>query len=282
MTNIRIIAIISYSTMSHEIISPAGPEFCSDAAARDEYIFGITGIQPDSRTKVPLEETRQMIRGVQAGDAEAMENLIATRLRWIYDKYSQKDVIKGRFDLEMADIMQMGSLATLEAARTVDANAPDVNILLYMKTPTILGGMITRSKLLPTISPDGHKLVNVRYGHHEERMAEDIVPVGGSADVAAVNARNRTVATVTPTEIAEADEFNEVLNKSLAALSETECYVIDARFGVGAFSGREPMSLREAGEGLGVSHEIVRRIQVVAMRKLIHAWTEISEGPEPR
>jgi len=69
----------------------------------------------------------------------------------------------------------------------------------------------------------------------------------------------------------EADDLERVLNR-LDALDDRESAVIRMRFGLG---DREPMTLREVGETLGLTRERVRQLETLALRKLTHELGEL-------
>jgi RNA polymerase sigma factor (sigma-70 family) len=255
--------------VGHEALA-AGPE--AGMTEQDKHILELCGIAPDTRYHVPLEETQELIRGVQAKDPAAAQGLIATRLRWIHGTYAQKPEVRSRFDMDEADLLQVGALATIEAARTVDPASPEANTLLHTKTPVFMGSLLARSKLVPSVSEAGHKLVSIRYGHQDDRIAEDVVPVGGSGDVAAAGSQDPSQAAPVPYEATEEAERHEALMECLDTLEDREHRVIALRYAVDDLTGEFPATLSETGAELGISREAVRRIQLGALGKLRQAW----------
>jgi hypothetical protein len=139
---------------------------------RDSEIAELTGIWPDPRYFISLAETKEMIRGVQAGDVGGAEALIATRLRWINDRYAQTDAVVARNDLELADIMHAGGLATIRVAEKIDTGSLENSS--YLHSPIVHGldsmldngrelfepsrllyRLMEAGKLLPAVRPDG-------------------------------------------------------------------------------------------------------------------------------
>ncbi|HEX7633313.1 MAG TPA: sigma factor-like helix-turn-helix DNA-binding protein [Candidatus Saccharimonadales bacterium] len=125
----------------------------TDPVARNEHIYNMVGIEPDQRFHIPAPETAQLIRGVQAGDAAASERLLATRLIWIYDKFAGIEGVQRRYDLELTDIMQIGCMATLQAAQAIrfEKTVPP-EMQLKIQIPRHMSVLIMRSKLIPTIT----------------------------------------------------------------------------------------------------------------------------------
>lgn len=259
--------------MTHE--KPKLPDPQSPAGLRDQVIFEATGIMPDPRGSIPAGEITALVAGAQARDPEAAQRLVATRLRWIYGKYVESEEVGERYDLEPADVLWMGSLATLEAARGIDTDEPDVPGLLHSRTPDIMGRLMTESKLLPAISDAGHKLTHARYKRQADLMTEAIVPVGDKSDVDQLAG----LMEADPEEVAMEHALPDVIGEAMEVLGFTERYVIAARFSVDVFSGHEPMTLSEVGRDLGLNREKVRRIQVKALKKLGFAYARLTGQP---
>lgn len=259
--------------MSKEKLSDQPPEGSQEA--RDRHILELTGIQPPEHTHTPIGELRDLVRGVQAGDDEAALGLVATRLRWMYD-YAQKEVVQGRFDLDVADIMQMASLATLEAARKINVESEAVNRILYSKTSYIMSGLMVQSKLVPDINEGGQKHTNARHGFQEERMVDRIVLAGGRADVAAME-DDSALPDIDPEFQAEQDLIHATLESSLDALGEEERYVIEARFGLGEFAGI-PWTFAEIEDDTGMVSSQVWRLKARALEKIRGAFAENQLG----
>lgn len=72
---------------------------------------------------------------------------------------------------------------------------------------------------------------------------------------------------IDPSEALEEDQMRSTVGRLLSTMSKQEQDVLRLRFG---FGGDEPLSLREAGERLGVSQERVRQVQDKAMSRLRH------------
>ena len=68
-----------------------------------------------------------------------------------------------------------------------------------------------------------------------------------------------------PPEMASRGLLKAAVSQLLAALSSRERYVLELRYGLG---GREPLTLKEAGEVVGLTRERIRQIEGEALSKL--------------
>jgi RNA polymerase sigma factor (sigma-70 family) len=258
--------------MSHEALSVPN----DDAGPRDRQIIDAIGIEPDPRYFIPKEEIRELIRGTKAGDAEAMERLVATRLHWIYDTYTSMTEVRERRDLDVADIMQMGALATLEAGRSIDDESPIANTLLHSKIPPIMGALLVKSKLVPTITGEGIKIQQMKLIGQSERAIDNVAPIGNHDDVMGVTVEDRSAMPAEPDEIVERTVDREIVTHALEDLTPLQRYVVEARFGLGEFSSEEidePVSFRKIGEHFGMSHQGVHQSGQRALERIGNSYT---------
>lgn len=88
----------------------------SERGFADQHIHDMTGIWPDPRFRVPVEETVANIQRVKQGDEAAGIALASQRLRWAYSTYATPEMSE-QTGLEPQDIMQSGVIATIDVAR---------------------------------------------------------------------------------------------------------------------------------------------------------------------
>jgi hypothetical protein len=125
--------------------------------ARDQHIFDMVGVWP-SAAPVPPNQVRVLVDGVQARDTTAMEGLIAYRLAWVYENFAKRDAIQARTDLDEEDIMQIGCLATLEAAHRVSFKSPTpLSQQIVNLQEREAERLVMRAKLVPSISNSSHQ-----------------------------------------------------------------------------------------------------------------------------
>lgn len=248
---------------------------------RDQHIFEITGIRPDPRAKIPLEETATMIRGTQNGDPQAMERLVASRLVWVYGKYLRQEAVLQRHDLTPADIMQMGSLATLEAAGGINADSPIANTLLHNRIPEIMGHLLLETKLTPTFAEHGQKLQSlkrVKEDEQEEKIDDHIVQTGEHVQRIAQSQPGRLIPEDDIEEVAEKRLDIEAIRDALNSLSWRYRYILERRFGLGV----EPATLETLGQEFGISRERVRQIETGSLKIIHDVYVDRMSGIEPR
>lgn len=244
--------------------SASSAQFESAPELRDQHILEMTGIRPHPGN-VPAEETRRLIQGIHDGDPNAMENLIASRLTWAYDKFAQLEEVQRRSDLSLEDIMQIGSLATIEAALKLNPDGLNIDEVLQNKVPYEMGKLIVRSKLLPSVSENGPKIANAKYPSDRSRMIDEASPVGDEKKVAEQGVLHESLIDTDMEEEAMTNIAYERLWEAVWSLDDDrQREVIAHSFGlVGA-----PMSHGAIGKKLNVSGQTIRRVEAAALALL--------------
>lgn len=134
-----------------------------DPEKRAAHILDLTGIEPDPRYHIPLNETKALVNGVKAGDPKAMLGLLATRITWVYSKFAADPrICKGTDTLE--DILSLGCMATLEAAKNTKPSVPtSLSTQIQLQTPHIMIGFIAQGVLVPgTMEQNGQRARVIR------------------------------------------------------------------------------------------------------------------------
>lgn len=253
-----------------------GPEFKS-IEERNQHILDMCGIRPDAEYHTPVENTRDLIRGVQDGDPVAKASLIATRIAWVHDRYAQNPEVEERFDIDLEDVMQTGCLAILEAASQMDLDSNDASTLLHVRTSARMTGHLIQGKLIPGFTERGNKVVGAGSSDDIDRISEQIVPVGGADEVAALAHEDRSGVVESIEAAAERDIAIEAISDALQEeLDDRSRQVVEARFGLGEMEPfeRERPRLRQLGESIGLSAERVRQIELRALHKLKGVFKE--------
>lgn len=229
-------------------------------AVRDR-IIELTGIEPRTGN-VPLEETARLVGAVQAGDMAAAEALIATRLMWMHDKYAQREVIKQRYDLELADILSVGSLATVIAAQRIDSQSPIIGDLFHNLVPRLMDEIIVDGKLVPSVADEGSRIVRSAK-LHPDRVIDDIEPVEPD-ELHALMEEDRTVAAATTEDEAIKHLAEDAMTKALQGLNERERHVIESWLGIDC----DRMDLSELASTYHVTKSYIHQIKDRALAKL--------------
>lgn len=222
------------------------------------------------RTEAHHAQTREWIAQAQAGDARAIEALLADNERLIYRTASF--YYRQCQTQEFEDVLQMGRLGLLEAIRRFDLGQPG-----KFSTYAIwqVRGFIARLLRVDAIIRVPQ---HVREGKCRSCSAEEAPRVVHSLDAPMTRAPGdeRTYADflVAPDDTAAAalgffDDATGVcqtdLDRALAALPEIEATVIRLRFGL---DDDGPYTLAEVGQRVGYSREGVRHVEVRAIKKL--------------
>lgn len=227
-----------------ELIPPQGVEF----ARKLDMIEGLVHIRPEPG-RIPIQTTRRLIEEVQAGGKAATfakERLIATRLMWMCDNYAERDEVK-ETGLDLADILQIGSLATIRAAKIVNSSTSNANTIFQVAVSRHMDILIREQE--------------------EERIREQEIsdveaPSGDRADVLALSAQNRIGP---PKDMEDYVTVHATMRTALDKLSDREREVLEAWLGVDG----PQISLKELAKLRGVTKQRMHQIKDEAFKKLI-------------
>ncbi|MGA9750372.1 MAG: RNA polymerase sigma factor RpoD/SigA [Acidobacteriota bacterium] len=243
------------------------------------------------------EEEREIGRRIQAGDKEALQRLVESNLRFVVS-FSKK--YRG-WGLSFQDLINEGNIGLMEAAKRFDPNK-GVKFITYAV-------WWIRQAIIHALSEQGgpfripQKQANLLYNIHKTIAAmtpilERAPTVGEVAEELDVPRENVEVLMQAETEdlplesLADEDSDFQLLDKieqftmppvdqnlmeesfkklllgMLKDLDQKEQQVLVLRFGL---DGKEPHTLKEVGDKLGLSRERIRQIETQALKKLKHS-----------
>ncbi len=246
---------------------------------------------------ISQEEEQDLGRRIQAGDKEALQRLVECNLRFVVS-FSKK--YRG-WGLSFQDLINEGNIGLIEAAKRFN---PDKGV----KFITYAVWWI-RQAIIHALSEQGgpfripQKQANLLYNIHKTIAAMTPVleraPTAGEVaeelDVPRENVEILMQAesedlplessseedsdfqlldkieqfTMPPVDQNLMEEsFKKLLTGMLKDLDEKERQVLVLRFGL---DGRDPHTLKEVGDQLGLSRERIRQIETQALRKLKHS-----------
>jgi RNA polymerase primary sigma factor len=270
------------------IKKPLPDEISSDSLSL--YLKEISKIPPTTQ-----EEEKKLGERIKQGDKKALERLIEGNLRFVIS-FAKKYRGCG---LSFLDLINEGNIGLIEAAKRFD---PDKNV----KFITYAVWWI-RQAIIHAISSQAHatripqKQANLlyRFGQKMSELTKELERRPSSEELAkklniSVEEANKLYQIRRDdislnTKISQDDDFElmdtleqktvpqadaELIRKSfeqqieelLDSLNEKEREVITLRYGL---SGKEPMTLKQIGEIIGLSRERVRQIENQALKKLL-------------
>jgi RNA polymerase primary sigma factor len=249
-------------------------------------------------SRIPLltrEGEIALARRIQAGDEEAVSQLVEANLRFVVsiaNKYRSCGIA-------LLDLINEGNIGLMEAARRFD---PDrgVKFISYavwwirqaimqalaeqcgsVRLPLKQAGLLYRIR--EKFSRMTRELGREPYTHElaaamemGESEVEEIMrvsrralsleaPIGEDSDTAYLDLMVSDNIPPVDKELID-DSLNDEIGKLLKDLSEREERVIRMRFGIGADG---PLTLEKVGEKLGLSRERIRQIEKKAKKKLL-------------
>ena len=253
------------------------------------YLREIARFQP-----LTAGEEKAIARRVRQGDQAAFRTLIESNLRFVVSM-ARKYAGSG---YPMHELINEGNLGLIEAARRFDPGR-DVKFVTY-------AGWWIRQAILAAIAHYGqvfsipprlkHELyrfeTRIRNLTEELGRRPSVQEISEQLEMTEQDVRNlmRTVPgevslsapladaggaevqdLIEDSGIAPVDKelmarsFSRQLGELLAQLDDKERLIVEGRFGL---AGREPRTLRELGQELGLSRERIRQIEARALEKL--------------
>jgi RNA polymerase primary sigma factor len=277
-----------------------------DWSALDAYLSDV------SRFPV-LSEAETLELGARAcsGEVDAQEQMVKSHLRLVVKIAHQY----AGFGLPLADLISEGNLGLIRAAelynpkfgtrfltyasvwikqrihRAITSQARAVRIPIWRsqrlrklvriheELSSQLGRTASQEELADRLGLSPEELADLQGDRIEVVSLDAPLGAGGGAGQGAEE-DSRRVAELIPDEEAvhpgarmSAEEVQAELLACLADLDDRELQVLSHKFG---FRVKEPLSFRELGRRMGVSHEWVRRIAELALVKVRRAFGESS------
>lgn len=242
------------------------------------------------------EEYKLAVRAKQ-GDDEAKNKLICANLRLVVS--IAKKYAAGAKSLELLDLVQEGNLGLLKA---VERYEPSLGFRFSTYATWWIRQAITRGiadkdrmiRLPVHIGDDIRKVQGA--SHHYDYLSDEnqfknvAIKTGMSVEKVerTMQISLRTISLDTPIDDDQnstlgdfiedktsemPDDFalvsimKEEIEKQLSTLKPREKTILDMRFGL---NGKEPCTLEEVGNHIGVTRERIRQIEAKALRKLRH------------
>jgi hypothetical protein len=252
-------------------------QFETDPIARDQHIQDLVGLAPyygalpprAGRPYLARSETVNLINGVKVGDADATQKLVASRLVWIYDDFAQIEEVTARTDIGLEDVMQIGCLATIEAAKQVDPMS-QVNYpaQLHLITPGLMARHLLEGRLIPNVHEGGRKVVHNAGNHNLERK-DRIADLAMPAGLMPIDRDSSPVSTPEKTVFASPEVLKSLIVQSMNSLSERDREIVFARFYLNA---PEATGTTKAFDSIakehGLTQQRINQIVTAALQKM--------------
>ena len=237
---------------------------------------------------ITVQEEIELAEKIKHGDEKAREKMITANLRLVV-KIAQH---YSNIGLSLLDLINEGNIGLMKAVERFDPSTyaawwikQSIKRALANQSKTIRlpVHMVDRVTQMRRISSE----LEDRLGHppsDEELASEMNLPLSRIAHLKSVSKKpasldsplgddeNSTLGEVVPDNNA-INPFEKLQNKSLigdvnfvlSKLEPREADIIRLRFGL---EGRDPMTLEEVGEKIGVTRERIRQLQEQALRQL--------------
>jgi len=264
-------------------------ERAGDGDSLNSYIREISKFKP-----LPADEEKKLGRRIQAGDREALNELVEANLRFVVS-YAKR--YRG-LGLSFLDLINEGNLGLIEAAKRFDPER-NVKFISYavwwirqaifhslsehtrvFRLPQKLSGQVSRvtgarDRLATELERQPTVEEIAQHTDMKKEEVESLLLVAGedlSLSTAVGEDGNLELGdtleqdTIPPVELELINaSFVDQIQSIVDDLDEKERRVLRMRFGL---DGEEPRTLQEIGEELGLSRERIRQIESKAKEKL--------------
>jgi RNA polymerase primary sigma factor len=258
----------------------------------DQYFHEI-----EDSVGLSADEEIEIARQIQAGDEQALAELVKANLRFVVSVAKQYQ----NLGLPLSDLINEGNLGLIIAAKRFDGTRgfKFISYAVWWIRQAILQALAEQSRIvrLPLNRIGELTRVNKILNKLEQRLgrppevdeiAEEMEIDPGDMDML-LRLAQRPVSLETPCDESEPDrcfgdlipdhntapsddllsdeELREEIKRAMHALSDGEARVLRMYYGL---DGHEPMTLEEIGAYVGRTRERVRQIKEKALQKLRH------------
>lgn len=211
-------------------------------------------------SQIPLisrEEELELMKKASMGDKAAQKKLVESNLRFVVKIAFQ---FKGK-GLDLEDLISEGNTGLIIAASKVD---PSKNVRFITYASWWIRQSITKALF------DSGKSVRIPLNQKSEFTdskwnSVSIYDSYGSNENVSLCDMISDEKTPNPEQNFFKDVDEEIMEKALETLSETEIIVLNYRYGL---NDCDKLSLSEIGEKIGVSRESVRQMEIKILKKL--------------
>ncbi len=242
------------------------------------------------------EREIELIRKIEAGDPEAMRELIRSNLRFVISVAKDYQ----NFGMPIGDLIGEGNFGLMKAASRFDSTkgVRFISYAVYWIRHAIMDALARQSKVtriplsrvrvMARMRQEVSKLEQ-RLGRSPSRSEiaealgidtaeveklEDFNKPGLSLEAPVFEDEEGSLLDLIPEERVDLEEdlertiMAESINDSLSALTDRQARILELYYGL---NGQKPLTLEEIGEIFGVSRERVRQIKEQAIKKLRHS-----------
>lgn len=169
--------------------------------------------------------------------------------------------------MDLMDLISEGNIGLMKAVERFD---PTRGVYFYTVAALWIHEAIRKAitKKGWFIRLPQHAVVEMR----KRNAANEEQPSGAFLPVQSIDSALRDFLPADEEEDIKPEMF-EAARKTMKNLDPRERKILSMRFG---FGGKQPKTLRQAGKAIGLSHEMVRKIEIGAMRKMREATQNVS------
>jgi RNA polymerase primary sigma factor len=250
-----------------------GPSF--DEGSLDQYLREISRYP-----LIPQEEEVQLAQRIRLGEAEALDKLVRSNLRFVVSvakKYQNQGV-------SLADLINEGNLGLIRAAHKFDETKgiKFISYAVWWIRQAILQALAEQSRIVrvPLMQELGREPTPSEIAEGMDISMEEVQKTLSisqnhlSLDAPLTPGEDNKLLDYLPDTQnpgPDSETFEHALTESieevLSTLKEREAKILRLYFGL---DGPEPMTLEEIGSLLGITRERVRQIKEKALSRLRH------------